>query len=222
MATGTLSPPTEGTIAQLIAFLGDIPPERIRLRPTPGQATETDVVLVNEKHECLCELIDGVLVEKSMGFYESRLALLLGYFLELHLTANDIGFVLGGDGLIGIAPGQVRLPDVSFFLWSRFPNRLLPGGSILRMTPDLAVEILSPSNRPREMERKLEELFSTGCQLVWHVDPVKQTVKVYSSSEKFIELNTGDTLDGGSLLPGFSLQLAEWFSRAGRRESGSG
>src|ERR1700719_242517 len=108
MATVALPPPTEGTMAQLIAHLGDIPPERIRLQPAPGRATEEDVITSKERFNCLCELIDGVLVEKPMGFYESRLAAILIYFLEAYLSKNDLGFVLGADGMLSIQPGQVR------------------------------------------------------------------------------------------------------------------
>ena len=110
-------------MAQLIAYLGDIPPERIRLRPAPGSATEEHVVFANERRNGLCELIDGVLVEKPTAYYESLLtAVLIGYFQE-YLGRNDLGFVLGADGMVLVAPGQVRLPDVSFFFWKRFPNR---------------------------------------------------------------------------------------------------
>src|SRR5262249_4515080 len=90
MATAELPLPAEGTMAQIIAYLGDIPPERIRLRPGPGKATEEDLILVNERRDRLCELIDGVLVEKPMGFYESRLAVILIYFLETYLRKNDL------------------------------------------------------------------------------------------------------------------------------------
>jgi Uma2 family endonuclease len=217
MATDILSPPTEGTMAQLIAHLGDIPPERIRLQPAPGRATEEDVINANERLSCLCELIDGVLVQKPMGYYESRLAVILIYFLEAYLAKNDLGFVLGEAGMLCVAPGQVRMPDVSFFFWKRFPNRILPQGAILQMTPDLGVEILSPTNRPREMDRKLQELLAGGAQLVWHVNPDQRTVRVYKAIDQFTELGAGEALDGGNVLPGFSLPLDQWFARAGER-----
>jgi Uma2 family endonuclease len=209
-------------MAQLIAYLGDIPPERIRLHPVPGSATEKDVVTARDHLNRLCELIDGVLVEKPMGYYESRLAAILIYFLEEYLARNDIGFVLGADAMLGILPGQVRLPDVSFFYWNRFPGRILPPGAILRMTPDLAVEILSPSNRLREMERKLRELFAGGTQLVWHVDPDRRAVRVYTASDEFTELDSTQALDGRDILPGFSLPLQHWFTRAGQRAATQG
>ena len=134
-------------VEELIAHLG-VPPHRIRLQPAPGQATEDDVVRARP----LCELIDGVLVEKAMGFWESRLAVLLAYYIERYLDGNDIGFTLGEGGMQRVAFGQVRLPDLSFYLWGRFPNRELTLAQILDKVADLAVEVLSPSNTEAEMK----------------------------------------------------------------------
>ena len=106
------------TVADLLDKLG-VPPERILLKPPPGKAKEKDLLRCKR----LCELVDGVLVEKPMGFYESRLEVMLIYFLEDFLSRNPLGFALSSSGMVRVDPGQVRLPDVSFFLWSRFPNR---------------------------------------------------------------------------------------------------
>lgn len=218
MATATTSNlPTEGTIADLLRHLGDIPPERVRLKPTPGTATEADVIASKARYNCLCELVDGVLVEKPVGYYESRLAFVLGYFLEDYLERNDLGFAFGADGLVRVDVGQVRLPDISFYFWDRFPNRLLPPGSILGMVPDLAVEILSPTNTKKEMARKRREYFIGGARQVWEVDPKKRTVRVYTAPDESLLLREDDTLDGGTLLPGFSVSIRRWFERAGKK-----
>ncbi|HEV3258100.1 MAG TPA: hypothetical protein VG013_14540, partial [Gemmataceae bacterium] len=82
MATAVISPPRLQTFADLLRQLGDIPPERIRLQPPPGQATEEDVIASKDRIGRLCELLDGVLVEKPMGYFESRLAGLLFHFIE--------------------------------------------------------------------------------------------------------------------------------------------
>ncbi len=217
MATATIAPPTFDTFADLLERLGHIPPERIRLRPLPGQATEDDVIHCKSRFNCLCELVDGVLVEKPMGFYESRLAVVLIGYLEAYLSKHDIGIVLGADGLLRFAPGLVRVPDVSFFAWRRFPGRLLPSGAFLEMTPDLAVEILSPTNTEKEMARKRHEYFAGGTKLVWEADPEKRSVRVYTSPTRFKTLTEADTLEGGRVLPGFKLSIQQWFARAGRR-----
>jgi hypothetical protein len=74
MSAGTLGAATVGTVGDLIKSLGDIPPERIRTQPWPGTATEDDVLAAHARDIRLCELVDGVLVEKPIGFDESRLA----------------------------------------------------------------------------------------------------------------------------------------------------
>jgi Uma2 family endonuclease len=204
---------TVPTVADLLNQLG-IPPERILLRPAPGKAKEKDLL----RSPRLCELIDGVLVEKTMGWYESRLEVVLIYFLESFLGRTSLGFTLSGTAMIRIHPGQVRLPDVSVFLWSRFPNRILPAGQILDLVPDFAIEILSPSNSAKEMARKRHEYFAGGAKLVWEVDPEKRTVAVFTAPDQSTIVDENGVLDGGDVLPGFSLAVRDWFERAGRRE----
>src|SRR5205807_7126818 len=118
MATATTARRTAGpmyeTVADLCKRLGDIPPERIRLDPRPGRATEDDVIHSKARIGRLCELVDGVLVEKPVGYYESRLAVVLTVFLEAYLEKHDLGIVLGEGGMLRVQPKQVRLPDVSF------------------------------------------------------------------------------------------------------------
>jgi Uma2 family endonuclease len=205
------------TVADLLRKLGDIPPERVWLRPTPGTATEEDVLAVEAKENRLCELIDGVLVEKTVGAYECLLAHLIGYYLENFLEEHDLGIVLGADGMLRILVGQVRIPDVCFIPWSRLPERRFPKEPIPGLVPALAVEVLSPSNTPKEMKRKLQEYFKAGVLVVWYVDPKNRTAKVYSSPRKGKLIQEHEALDGGSVLPGFSLPLRKLFARADRK-----
>jgi Uma2 family endonuclease len=205
------------TIAELVAHLGGIPLDRIRLRPAPGTATAADALTVERREGKLCEVIDGVLVEKPMGYYESRIAVLLGRYLDEHLEQNDLGIVTGADGPLMVEEGQLRYPDLAFFAWDKFPNRVLPRDPILDHVPDLAIEVLSKSNTPREMRRKRREYFDAGARLVWEVNPVKRTVRVYTAFNQSTTLREGDMLDGGDVLPGFTLSLATLFRRAGRR-----
>ncbi len=199
-------------VADLIAHLG-VPPERIRMRPPPGTATEEDVIMTRP----LCELIDGILVEKAMGFWESRLAVLLGYYVETYFEDHDIGFTLGEGGMQRLEYGQVRIPDLSVYLWSRFPNRELTMEQILDKVADLCVEVLSPSNTKKEMERKRREYFAAGASLVWIVDPETVTVEVFTAPEQSTVLDESQSLDGGTVLPGFTLSIRAWFARAGKR-----
>jgi Uma2 family endonuclease len=214
------SPPAKvRTVADLLMRLGNLPPERVWFRPVPGTATEQDVIDIEARQNRLCELVDGVLVEKTVGYYESRLALLLGYFLEAFLEKHDLGFVLGADGALRLMPGLVRIPDVSFVSWDKVSNRELPAEPIPDLVPDLAVEVLSEGNTAEEMRRKLREYFNVGVRLVWLIDPATRTALVYTSPRRKSAITADGVLEGGSVLPGFRLTLQELFTRAGRRRS---
>jgi Uma2 family endonuclease len=223
MSPATLSPTalpgrqTDRTVADLLHRLGDIPASRVLIDPPLGTATEQDVIAVHARDGRLCELVDGILVEKTMGFDESRLALELAIFLGLYLRQYDLGTLAGAAGTLRLMPGLVRIPDVSFIVWERMPSSDVPSKPIPDLSPDLAVEILSENNTPREMARKLKEYFDAGARLVWYVDPRARTVTVYTSPDDFTVLDESATLDGGDLLPGFTLPLLELFARASRR-----
>ncbi len=186
-----------------------------RFRPHPGTATEADVIAAEARKGRLCELVDGVLVEKTRGYYESILAGLPIYFLHEYQETDPLGIVLAPDGMTRIEPGLIRMPDVSFHAWEHFPNRLLPAGAFLERAPDLAVEILSPTNTEKEMDRKRGVYFSGGTTLVWQVYPPERRVRVYTSVDAFVELTEDDTVAGDPVLPGFTLSIRRWFERAG-------
>lgn len=221
MTTGARVSPISETLADLHERLGRVPLYRIRCHPAPGTATEADVLVYPTGEKRLYELVDGVLVEKPVGYSESLLAAWLIRFLGSFLDVHDLGMVLGADATLRLAPGLVRLPDVSFIAWERFPNRELPAEPIPDLAPDLAVEILSAGNTAAEMERKLQEYFSAGVRLVWYVYPEQHTVHVYTSRRAVRILHAEDILDGGTALPGFQLTIQEWFARAGRRRDRS-
>jgi Uma2 family endonuclease len=217
MASATLATPNIDNLAELLERLGSIPLERIRFHPPLGTATENDVLARPDGVKRLCELVDGVLVEKPMGYYESWLAMILGSYLESYLRQNDLGILVGADGTLRLQPGLVRLPDVGFISWDQFPNRELPDEQIPDLYPDLAVEVLSPGNTEKEMKRKRREYFAAGTRLVWQVYPQQRRVRVYTAPDRFTELDENQVLNGGEVLPGFNLRIKEWFSRAGRR-----
>ncbi len=201
------------TFADLHARLGGVPLSRIRLKPAPGTATEQDVIDARDgANKRLFELIAGVLVEKAMGtpeaFLGGRLFRLLGDYADEY----ELGVVLPGDGPIKLKLGNVRYPDVSFIPWESFPGGELPVEKIWAVTPSLTVEVLSESNTPAEINQKIDELFSSGCKLIWIIDPRAKTAKVYTSAKRFKELDETGTLDGGKVLPGFKLPLAELFA----------
>lgn len=201
--------------AELHRRLGEIPLERIRTRPAPGTATEADLL---KPHGPTCELIDGVLVEKPVGTRESLLGLFIGHAVLSHVEPDDLGVVLGADGFIRVGPGQLRAPDVTFIPWSSFPDEELPEEAYWSVAPGLVVEVLSPTNTKAEIDRKLAELFGVGCKLAWVIDPETQAAKVYTSAKRVKELDKTGTLDGGRVLPGFRLPLADLFAATRRRK----
>jgi Uma2 family endonuclease len=201
------------TVAELLERLGNVPAHRVRMRPAPGQATEADVLALHDRGDRLCELVDGVLVEKAMGYSESLLAGFLIHCLWRFLDQRPLGLVAGADGMLRLTRGLVRIPDVSFISWERLPDRVVPRAPIPQLAPDLAVEILSASNTEAEMTRKIGEYFDAGSRLVWIIDPQLRTLIVYTAPGRSITLTETHTLDGGSVLPGFTLSLKEFFAK---------
>jgi len=203
------------TFADLHKRLGEVPLDRIRATPAPGTATEADLLVAGKP---ICELIDGVLVEKAMGTRESLMAgLIFGYLWEF-LGQHDLGRLLPGDGMCRLRPGNVRVPDVSFIPWDRMPEEEEPEENIWSVTPALAIEVLSDSNTKKEIDQKIHDLFATGCQLAWVINPKTQKAKVYTSAKRFKEIDKTSFLDGGKVLPGFTLPLTKLFADTQRRK----
>jgi Uma2 family endonuclease len=199
------------TVADLLAEFGPIPASRVRHDPAPGTATAQDVIDIKARENRLYELVDGVLLEKTVGFYEAYLAQLLAHFLNTYVIPENLGVVTGADGMVRLAPGLIRIPDVSFVSWKRLPGGQIPRQPVPDLVPDLAVEVLSAANTQEEMQRKLREYFAAGVALVWYVDPSNQCVRVYHSPDDCRVVDKDDALDGGSLLPGFEVPLERLF-----------
>jgi Uma2 family endonuclease len=210
--------PTNWTMADLQAYLGDVSASRIRLFPAPGTATEEDALRLEDREDRLCELVDGVLVEKAMSFYESIIAMQLGYLLVAYLEKNNIGVVTGADGQIRLHPTKMRIPDVALIRWDRFPGNTLPKDRVCKVAPDLAVEVFSKGNTPREMELKLGEYFEAGVRLVWYIDPSSRTARIFTARDQSTTIDENGKLEGGEVLPGFQVRLGELFERAERRQ----
>ena len=214
--TTTASPPID-TLADLLDRLGNVPLHRIRIRPRPGSATIQDVIDVERREGKLCELVEGVLVEKAMGYNESTLAGTLVGILNAFVAPRNLGLVAAPDGTVELIADLVRIPDVSFTRWDRFPGRRRTTAPIPRLVPNLAVEVLSRSNTLGEMAAKRRDYFAAGVELVWEIDPDTRTIDVYTSPTQSTTLTVADTLDGGVALPGFSLPLSSLFAELDRQ-----
>ena len=212
MAAVISATPDELTVSDLLERFGPIPISRIRMHPQPGTATENDVVEIADHEDRLCELVDGILLEKDMGFLEAWIAGRLVGLFHQYLDRFPLGIAVGDAGLMRLAPGLVRIPDVSFISWERMPGRRVPTDAIAPFGPDLAVEVLSKGNTKKEMADKLVDYFEAGARLVWYIDPKKATVTVYDSVDRATVLTGEDVLTGGDVLPGFAVPVKELFA----------
>lgn len=211
MSSTALSPPKN--LAELLERIGDVPLDRIRMQPPPGTATPADALRITET-ERPCELVDGVLVEKAMGQHEARLALILGRYLLGYLEEHDVGIAFGADGTTRFDEDLVRMPDVGFVPYENIPPDADPATPMPDWIPALAIEVVSRGNTKREIERKLRDYFTAGVKLVWCVYPKTRTVRVHTAINQSSELTDADTLDGGAVLPGFTLPIGPLFDRA--------
>lgn len=196
--------------------LGNIPASRVRIDPAPGTATIEDVTRLRNIERRLYELVDGTLVEKSMGWQESLLAGILLHWLHGYLDIHRIGVATGPDGMTRLFGDTVRGPDVAFVAWDRMPNGQIPIAPIPDLVPNFVIEVLSPSNTYAEMSRKRREYFHAGVELLWMVDHRTRTVAVFRAAQDATVYTDSDIIDGGNVLPGWQVNIAELFSRLDR------
>ena len=165
----------------------------------------------NEEHY---EIIDGIRLELSpMSAASSGLASQLSYHVNRYGIEHELGRAFSE--LLVHLPLPVernRRPDVIMVPYSRWAKgRALPDTNAWDVLPDLAVEVNSPSDFVEELWQKIDEYFQAGVRLVWVISPRLQQVHVYETSRQIRVLTRDDTLDGGIVLPGFQLPLAELF-----------
>ncbi len=159
------------------------------------------------------ELVRGHIVREQLpSARHGQLVVRLGGWIDifasergLGLTMSDSGFVLSAD------PPTVRGPDIAFIALPETPREEdLP--VFWRGAPDLAVEVVSPSNTTAGIQEKVLEYLSSGARLVWVVDPETRSVTTYRSRDDIRILTEGDALTGGDVLPGFSVPVARIFA----------
>lgn len=204
------------TWEERLADLGNVPASRVRFVPAPGTATMEDVIRLSESEGRLFELVDGTLVEKAMGWQESLLAGVIMQWLNNYLDQHRIGVATGPDGMTRLFSDTVRGPDVAFVAWTRLPDGRIPTAPIPDLVPNFVIEVLSVSNTYSEMSRKRREYFHAGVELLWMVDHRSRTVTVFRSPQEAFVVTEGQTLDGGKVLPGWQVDVAELFSRLER------
>jgi Uma2 family endonuclease len=157
------------------------------------------------------EVIDGVRVEREpMGAFETVLASWLCFLLnsftagkKLGLAVSEVLFVLNAQRNLR------RRPDAAFVSYARWPTPVMARESAWNVVPDLAVEMVSPSNLAEEFDSKITDYFQAGVRLVWVFYPDSGRVYVYQSPTRVSILERTDTLDGGEVLPGLRLPIEQ-------------
>lgn len=179
-------------------------------------ATASQLVTAEEllamPHGEPCELIAGEIVwGEPNGFEHGAIAVTVGCLLAAHVAERNLGTILlAGTGfLISRDPDTVRVPDVAFVRSDRkpkSPKRYFPGA------PDLAVEVISPTDRLENVDDKTQAWLDAGTPLVWVVWPDTRSVTVHRAGQAPRILHEQDTITGEDVLPGFECRVVEFFS----------
>jgi Uma2 family endonuclease len=159
------------------------------------------------------ELINGELIEVPPTSREnSWIALEIGSQLRTFVREHDLGRVFGADGAYTLFPDTVRIPDVSFVSKARMPE-MEAVEAIL--APDLAVEVISPSETPRKVHDKTTTYLEAGTQTVWNVYPEEHVIEIWTQSSdgqaQMRSVSSDGILDGIKALPNFTLNVADVF-----------
>jgi len=165
------------------------------------------------------ELVDGELVEMpGAGVLHSIIAALVYRLIFAYAEERNLGIAFP-DGLGYILhrrPDIVRIPDVSFVSNAHIPDGELPKG-FWESAPDLAVEVVSPNDMAEDVHDKVHEYLEMGTRLVWVLWPKSRTVSVHTADEVSREFGLKDELDGGEVLPGFRVRVADLFDVHAKR-----
>jgi Uma2 family endonuclease len=159
------------------------------------------------------ELVKGELRTMApAGFEHGRVTMKLAKLLVIHVENNKLGIILGAETGFKLSknPDTVRATDISFVAAAR-----IPAGSHVRGYweggPDLAVEVLSPSDSAEEVEEKIDDYLNAGTRLVWILSPRRRTIAVHRGGRDVQLLRDTDTLNGEDVIPGFACKVAEAF-----------
>jgi Uma2 family endonuclease len=156
------------------------------------------------------ELDEGELIEMTRPAFDHNEALKnLQFELEAFLRKTRLGVMLISENLYALAPATRRAPDVAVILGDR--RKELRGSKVIPVIPEIVAEVLSPSETPRMIHRKLKQYFEAGVKEVWLVDPEAQEVEVWTGPSLPHGLSGSAVLES-ALLPGFALRLEELFA----------
>ena len=160
------------------------------------------------------ELVKGELFEMPpAGGRHGNVAMQIGSLLNTCVRSRQLGHVFAAETgfILGRNPDTVRAPDASFVARGRLPTGDLPAG-YLDVAPDLAVEVVSPSDREGEVQDNVADWLQAGTSLVWVIYSATRSVTVCRPMEEFEELSESDSLDGEQVIPGFACNIQDLFS----------
>jgi Uma2 family endonuclease len=164
--------------------------------------------------ECRYDLIRGELIEMPpTGFEHGDIALAIGTELRLFAQRTGLGRAAGSEAgyVLSEDPPVLLAPDASFVLNERLPERS-ERRRFLRLAPDLAVEVVSPSDPARYVHQKVTEYLEAGVRLVWVIEPDRRTITIHEANLPSRTLTVDNILDGGDVLPAFSVAVADIFA----------
>ena len=159
------------------------------------------------------ELVKGELRRMPpAGSEHGAVSVNIAVVIAVFVKAHSLGVVFGAETGFKIAsdPDTVRAPDLAFVRRERIPAEGIPR-EFWPGAPDLAVEVISPSDIYTEVEEKVHDWLDAGTRMVLVLNPRRRTVTVYTSQTNVARLTEADTLDGGEVLPGLTCRVAELF-----------
>jgi Uma2 family endonuclease len=175
---------------------------------------DSDVAVPECDGDSFYEVVNGQRIEvPPMGAFQTSLAATLLVSLGSFLRERKLGRVVG-EMLFRLDAAKVldRRPDVAFVSYKSWPkSRRVPSTAAWEVIPELAVEIVSPTNGAEDVVEKNIEYFNAGVRLVWVIFPEMQQAYVYTSPTAIRVVDRTGELDGGEVVPGFRLPLAELF-----------
>ena len=182
---------------------------------TLWSAPATDnAILEAMRNDLLYEVVDNQVRElPPMGVEEGLLASTLMRILSNFAWSAGLGEVVSEILFLLIAAKKrQRRPDLAFVSFQRWPRgRRVPSAAAWEVVPNLAIEVVSPTNFANDVLEKIEDYFLSGVERVWVIYPTVAKLYDYDSPESVCILTRDKTLEGGALLPGFQLPLAELF-----------
>ena len=163
--------------------------------------------------EARYELVDGQIRERNLSAESNFIAANINAELYVYVRANGLGLVFGeGCGIqVFPEPNPLRLSDGAFVAKGRLPGDRPPERGYLRLAPDLVVEVVSPGDNALEIQEKVEDYLAVGVRLVWVAYPETRFIHAFSIDGSVRKYGPGAILDGGDVLSGFSVPVANLF-----------